>query len=515
MASSTLFAALRGLLPSPATAANEAGGLAYAQSPEAALATYAATGCLNGTWYASDETQLAQVLALAAQVEPGLVARTAIHARQAGHMKDMPALLLATLSVRDGELLAKAFPKVVDNGRMLRNFVQVVRSGRVGRKSLGSLPRRLVREWLQSASDAGIVQAAIGNQPSLADVIRMVHPKPANATREALYAWVLGRPYAESALPVTLQAYEAFKREPTGELPDLPFQYYTSLPLTAAHWKALALKSSWQTLRMNLNTFARNGVFEDAEVTAALAAKLCDPALIQRARVFPYQLQMAANAASGLPEPIVAALHQAMELATGQVPVLAGNVVVAVDVSGSMSSPVTGFRKGSTTTVRCVDVAALMAACVLRSNPQARVMPFHTEVHKVHLRAADGVMAQARQLAAMLGGGTSISAPLARLNRERAPVDVLVIVSDNQSWCDTRGTGATETMRQWAAIKARCPDAKLVCIDLQPTATSQASAREDVLHVGGFSDAVFGVVAGFVQPEGGQTWLERIAAIEL
>ena len=262
MASSTLFAALRGLLPSPATAANEAGGLAYAQSPEAALAVYAATGCLNGTWYASDETQLAQVLALAAQVEPGLVARTAIHARQAGHMKDMPALLLATLSVRDGELLAKAFPKVVDNGRMLRNFVQVVRSGRVGRKSLGSLPRRLVREWLQSASDAGIVQAAIGNQPSLADVIRMVHPKPANATREALYAWVLGRPYAESALPVTLQAYEAFKREPTGELPDLPFQYYTSLPLTAAHWKALALKSSWQTLRMNLNTFARNGVFD-------------------------------------------------------------------------------------------------------------------------------------------------------------------------------------------------------------------------------------------------------------
>ena len=515
MASSTLFAALRGLLPSPATAATEAGGLAYAQSPEAALAVYAATGCLNGTYYASDETQLAQVLALAAQVEPGLVARTAIHARQSGHMKDMPALLLATLSVRNGEALAKAFRKVVDNGRMLRNFVQVMRSGRVGRKSLGSLPRRLVRQWFESASDATIVQAAIGNQPSLADVIRMVHPKPANATREALYAWVVGRPYLESALPDTLQAYEAFKRDPGGELPDLPFQYYTSLPLTAAHWKALALKASWQTLRMNLNTFARNGVFEDAQVTAELAAKLRNPALIQRARVFPYQLLMAANAATGLPEPIVAALHEAMEVATGQVPQFAGKVVVAVDVSGSMSSPVTGYRKGSTTRVRCVDVAALMAACVLRNNPGARVMPFDTEVRKVRLKASEGVMAQARQLAAMLGGGTSISAPLAKLNREKAEVDLVVIVSDNQSWCDTRSTGATETMRQWAAIKARCPAAKLVCLDLQPTATSQAQAREDVLHVGGFSDGVFEVVAGFAQPEGGQTWLERIAAMEM
>jgi 60 kDa SS-A/Ro ribonucleoprotein len=517
MANLNLFASTRGALAPAATSRNEAGGLAYARRPEAALALFAATGCLNSTFYASDEEQLEQALALCAQVEPGFVARTAIYARQVAHMKDMPALLLASLTTRDGEALAKAFPRVVDNGRMLRNFVQIVRSGRVGRKSLGSLPKRLVRQWLEQASVEAIVQAAIGAQPSLADVIRMVHPKPADAARQALYAWVIGKPFDVAALPAKLQAYEAFKKVAVGELPDLPFQYYTSLRLNASHWKSLARNASWQTLRMNLNTFARNGVFADPALVAELARKLRDPEQVRRARVFPYQLLMAYTAASNdVPTKIREALQDAMEVATRQVPKLEGNVVVAVDVSGSMGSPVTGHRKGATTAVRCVDVAALVAACVQRTNPEARVLPFDTDVRDVRLNPRDSVMTQARQLAKLCGGGTSVSSPLARLNKEGADVDLLVLVSDNESWKDTRTGGATETMRQWAQIKARCPQAKLVCIDLQPVATSQTVERADVLHVGGFSDAVFDLLAVFAA-EGADSprWVEKIASIEL
>jgi 60 kDa SS-A/Ro ribonucleoprotein len=517
MANLNLFSSFRGAQPPVATARNEAGGLAYARSPEAALALYAATGCLNGTYYATDEEQLEHALALCAQVDAGFVARTAVYARQHAHMKDMPALLLATLAVRDGGLLARAFPRVVDNGRMLRNFVQVIRSGRVGRKSLGSLPKRLVRQWLEQASDDAIVQAAIGAQPSLADVIRMVHPKPADAARQALYAWVIGKPFDVAALPPKLQAYEAFKRVAVGELPDLPFQYYTSLRLSVKHWRTLAANASWQTLRMNLNTFARNDVFKDTALTAGLANKLRDPEQVKRARVFPYQLLMAYTAAGqDVPANIREALQDAMEVATRQVPKLDGNVVVAVDVSGSMGSPVTGHRKGSTTAVRCVDVAALIAACVQRANPEATILPFDTDVRALRLNPRDSVMTQAKQLAALCGGGTSISSPLAKLNKDRADVDLLVIVSDNESWRDTRGGGATETMRQWAQVKARCPQARMVCIDLQPVATSQVVERDDVLHVGGFSDAVFDLLAVFAaQGANSPRWVDRIASIEL
>lgn len=516
MANTALFTSTRGARLPAATTHNEAGGLAYARSPQAALALYAATGCLNGTYYANAEEQLEVALKLCAQVEPGFVARTAIYARQVAHMKDMPALLLASLSVRDRDAFAAAFPRVVDNGRLLRNVVQILRSGRVGRKSLGSQPKRLVREWLERASVEQIIHAAIGNAPSLADVIKMVHPKPADAEREALYAWVIGKPYDAARLPETLLAYEAFKRDGQSELPDLPFQYFTSLPLTAAQWTTLARRASWQSLRMNLNTFERNGVFADRAAVTMVADRLRNPEAIRRARVFPYQLLTAFQATAKLPNMIGAALQDAMEIATCNVPVLQGEVAVAVDVSGSMASPVTGHRKGATTTTRCVDVAALIAACIQRTSPDARVLPFDTEVRDLRLNPRDSVMTQARQLAKLCGGGTNVSAPLAKLNREKAKVDLLVLVSDNESWRDTRSGGATETMRQWETIKSRCPQAKLVCIDLQPYATSQTVERGDVLHVGGFSDAVFDLIANFAaEGSGAKRWVEKIASIPL
>ncbi|MEZ4179870.1 TROVE domain-containing protein, partial [Salmonella enterica] len=45
--------------------------------------------------------------------------------------------------------------------------------------------------------------------------------------------------------------------------------------------------------------------------------------------------------------------------------------------------------------------------------------------------------------------------------------------------------------------KKRNPQARLVCIDIQPNATTQAAERSDILNVGGFSDAVFGMVGHF------------------
>ena len=516
MANTRLFTSQRGRLLPAATTRNEAGGIAYARNPKAALALYAATGCLNGTYYADADEQLEMALALCAEVDPAFVARTAVYARKVAHMKDMPALLLATLSLRDRDAFAAAFPQVIDNGRMLRNLVQILRSGRVGRKSLGSLPKRLVREWLQNASVDQIVAGAIGNDPSLGDIVKMVHPKPVDAERQALYAWLIGKPFDAEALPQKLRAYEAFKCDRSRAVPDLPFQYFTSLPLTHSHWKALATRASWQQLRQNLNHFARYGVFDDAYVLRKVVAKLTDAAAIHAARVMPYQLLTAWQATAALPRPIGEALQDAMEVATRRVPKLEGDVVVAVDVSGSMGSPVTGHRKGATTATRCVDVAALIAACVQRTNPLARVLPFDTAVRDLRLNPRDSVITQAQQLAKLCGGGTSVSAPLAKLNAEGATVDLLVLVSDNESWRDMRAGGATETMRQWERIKARCPQAKLVCIDLQPLPTSQTVERDDVLHVGGFSDAVFDLLANFAaEGIGARRWVDRIASLPL
>jgi 60 kDa SS-A/Ro ribonucleoprotein len=540
MANKSLFASLmgrlKGLAASGATAApvagvaprplpvkptdtvNEAGGRAYAFGPEHALAQYAATGCLNATFYASEGEQLGKTLELARAVRPEFLAKTAVFARTRGHMKDMPALLAAVLSVRAPELLAKVFGRVIDNGKMLRTFVQVIRSGAAGRRSLGSLPKRLVRGWFAARSDEDVFRASVGNDPSLADVVRMVHPKPATKAREALYGYLIGKPHEPALLPEAVRAFEAYKRGEAVPLPDVPFLMLTGLPLGVKQWAEIARDASWQTVRMNLNTFARHGVFNEWGMAERIAKRLSDPAEIRRARVFPYQLLIAANAVGeGVPEVVSAALADAAEVALDNVPEVPGKVYVCPDISGSMDSPVTGARGSATTKVRCIDVAALIAAAVLRRNRSAEVMPFHDSVVAVTLDPYARVLDNARALTSLTRGGTNCSAPLAELNRRGAAGDLVVLVSDNESWVDGRQGGrGTATMQQWEAFRARNPAARLACIDLQPTGSTQAHERSDILNVGGFSDQVFDLLADFAAGRlGGDHWVGVIEKVEL
>jgi hypothetical protein len=99
-------------------------------------------------------------------VDVAFIAKTAVYAREGGYMKDMPALLVALLSTLQAEEFAPAFRRAIENGKMLRNFVQIMRSGAVGRTSLGTRPKRLVEEWLAAASDRQIMHAAVGQNPS-------------------------------------------------------------------------------------------------------------------------------------------------------------------------------------------------------------------------------------------------------------------------------------------------------------------------------------------------------------
>jgi 60 kDa SS-A/Ro ribonucleoprotein len=499
----------------PANTNNEAGGRAYAFSPEHALAQYAVTGALHNTFYASAEQQLDAILGLASMVPAELVAKTAVYTRERGFMKDVPALLVAHLAKRDVALMKTVFPRVIDSGKMLRNFVQIVRSGVVGRRSFGSAPKRAAQQWFASRTPDAIFRGSLGAQPSIGDVIRLVRPSPTNAAgekdavREALYGYLIGKSVDAEKLPPMVRAFEAFKRG-EGPLPDVPFEMLTALELTKENWSAIARHMSWTQTRMNLNTLLRKGVLEDAELVTLVAERLRDREAILRARAFPYQLLAAFRAAgSEMPGAIREALQDALEIATENVPALPGKVYVCPDVSGSMHSPVTGHRDGATSAVQCVDVAGLVAASVLRRNASAEVLAFSTDV--VHmprrLNPRDSVMTNAQYLASLPGGGTACSAPLRYLNERGARGDLVVYVSDNESWADFARKGAGQDTRgtvmaeEWERFRARNPQAKLVLIDLQPYASTQVAERQDVLNVGGFSDSVFEVVSLFAKGE--------------
>jgi 60 kDa SS-A/Ro ribonucleoprotein len=519
---------------------NEAGGEAYKRSDYENLCQYVCTGTLYNTFYVKEKDHLNKTLALAKGVSPEQVAKAAVFGRKEGFMKDIPAFLTAYLAsphVYGRDLLDRVFPVVIDNQRMLRNFVKVIRSGVVGRQSLGSQPKRLIREWLASRPDEVVFRSTIGKDPSMVDIIKLVHPKPRVRSREALYGWLLDKPYQRRYLPTLVKQFEAFRDGKTNEVPQVPFEMLTALPLTREAWTEIAAQATWQQTRMNLNTFNRHGVFDNAGLVTYLAHKLANPELIARAKVFPYQLLTTYVATQGtLPVEIQSALHAAVEHSTMNVPEVPGKVYIAVDVSGSMHWPVTGEQGYGrvSTKASCLDAASLFAAAILRRNPHAEVLAFNNSLYtqrnsRLNLDPNDTILTNAQKLRSLPQGGTNCSLPLTHLNEKGARGDLVVYVSDNESWIDSAGSrgywysgfgysgnSGTAMHSEWLKFKRRNKGAKLVCIDITADTTGQVKGgeRPDILEVGGFSDMVFKVVANFVAG-GTSHWSKLVDAVEL
>ena len=556
MVNNTLFSSANANVPR-ANTFNEAGGQAYQMEPKQALAQLAATGTFNSVYYTSAAAQLDSVRDLIGRIDDNaFLAKLALYSRRNAFMKDMPAAILVALSNRDTNLTHQIFDRIVDNGRILRTVFQMVRSGQFGRKGLSSSLKRAFQRWLNEASVPKLLSASIGNDPSLRDILRMARPKPKDNTRRALFGWLTGkdveiwRPATGKDLPSEVQNLITY-RQSTCEQEQAAIVSQMSVrwdlladaALGPAVWSAIARKMGPQALRMNLNTLNRHGVFEESNqgiiskiaqaigfsestdsITDYVAEKIGCVDDIIRSRQFPYQFLAAyQNANPSIPQKISDALQFAAEVACGQVPVLPGPVLVGVDTSGSMSMPTTGHRhKSVSSKMRCVDVAALFASAIVRRNPNSLIVPFDTHAYDVNLSENESILGCATRLTKYGGGGTNCSLPLQKANSTYSNRQFagIVIISDNQSWVGVGRHGGTRVMQNWDefATNQRRLNAgsnpKLVCIDIQPYVTAQAPERNDILNIGGFSDAVFKVVAGFMQ-EKGFRFVNEIEAIEV
>ena len=562
MTNKSLFASMLGRLPQ-ANAVNEAGGRAYKLDPKHALAQVAATGTFGNAFYSTAETQLDEVLKLIDEVDDNqYLAKLALYAREKAFMKDMPAALLVALSVRDTELMHRVFDRVVDNGRVLRTVFQMIRSGQFKNKAgksrvgLSSSVQRAFQRWLNTASVGKLLSASIGNDPSLRDILRMARPTPKDNARRAMFGWLTDKsidkwaPATEADLPVEVQSLIAYRNSESeeaqaliaGGLDNVRWDLLADAAKGPKVWAALARKMGPQALRMNLNTLLRHDVFNEERLSQSssnmvdyVADRIADESEIRRSKQFPYQYFAAyLHADDNVPQKIKTALHKAAEIACGNVPELPGPVVIGLDTSGSMSSAVTGQRgHGATSKMRCIDVAALFAAAILRRNPDSVVIPFDTSAYDAKIDPNDSILSIAERLAQYGGGGTDCSLPLVAANQRHAKRKFagVVLVSDNESWVGTGRHGSTGVMTAWEAFVANqrklatqhqphgvshglVANPKLINIDLQPYQTVQACERADIMNIGGFSDSVFNVISAFMA-DNNQRFVAEVEAIEL
>ena len=536
MANKKLFRSQKWSMPEADTV-NEAGGKAYSLSTEQALAQYVCTGCLNGTFYAKAEEQLDYVKEAVSKVSDEFLAALAVYGRQKGGMKDMPALILALLSAKKQgnatALFNRIFPLVVDNGKMLRTFVQIIRSGQTGRKSFGTSVKRAINKYLTTRRPGQFLTASVGEAPSLSDVIKMTHPRFGDGELNEMAKREMGRDYDFNRLPELVQEYERFiKALAAGEAsdmtpPNVDFRLLSAHKLTKEHWKRIALdgceSKRVQMILTNLNTFMRHGAL-DKEVAAKISEMLHDREAIvgtpeRPSRLFPYKLWTAYHFATDIPTTVKRGLAAAIDMSLENVPEFDGNIVVAPDVSGSMSQPITGYRGTATTSVLCRHVAALISCVFLKKNPDnTTIMPF---ADRLFLDVAkfdplDTVATNTEKLNRLPGGGTDVSLPLVEINRRGLKPDLVVYVSDMQSWLDSSGSSGspwyrtTSSFAQWDKLKKRNPKAKVAWINLVPYGTVQMPNRADALNIGGFSDSVFEAMNSFFISKDPNHWVKVI-----
>jgi len=510
----------------PATdAVNNAGGIAYAFTDKHALAQIACTGTFNSTYYSDPEKQLGLALDFAEKVPVEFLAKVAVYARKSGKMKDMPALLGAVLSRRDPKMWAKVFSTVIDDVRMLRSFVQIIRSGRTGRKSLGKNNRELIRAWFASKTPDQLFRMSVGSNPSLGDVIKLAHVKPTD-DQKGIFKLLLGKKTEGETLPDSVMQYRQYRSNTDLPQPNVPVEMIQDF-MPEKGWQDFAKRASMMATIRNIKKFAEKGSFNDREALDSVVNRLKSKEQLAKSNVLPYQIMQTMFACesslNGTYPEVVNAIHDAMENAVDLVPDIPGKVWVFVDVSGSMGSAVTEDKSNghgsSVRRVRCVEAAALIASAILRKNPIARIVPFETRIHNVSLRARDSILTNAETLAKFCGGGTNCSLPMHALAESKEKADVVIYVSDNESWIDSWPRWhyqGTSSMDEWNKVKANNPKAKLVCIDLTPNTTTQVKSNPDVLNIGGWSDEVFSVIAKFCDGNSSEDrWVKEIESIEI
>ncbi len=234
----------------------------------------------------------------------------------------------------------------------------------------------------------------LSRQIRMADVIELVHPKPRHDAQSALFRWLLDRRHHDDAvadpsvLPM-LAASAALDAVPVDErravLRDrgpaalaaagVSWERLSGwLPgdMDAEAWEVVIPSMGVMALVRNLRNFDQAGISTAA--VDAVIAKVTDADQVAKARLFPYQVSAAYQAAPS--DDWKRALGVTLEHTVGNVPALDGTLVL-VDTSGSMQAPVS--RRS---TMSRVEAAAVMAMATAKRASNVDVVIYgHTSAN--------------------------------------------------------------------------------------------------------------------------------------
>ncbi|TDC55044.1 TROVE domain-containing protein [Actinomadura sp. KC345] len=297
-----------------------------------------------------------------------------------------------------------------------------------------------------------------GRGIGFADVLNLTHPGDRKGSSQAgrfqgpwqhdLFGYVVKRPHQpDTPIPESLEtltrrdallSMPVDERRQVLEHPELlaragitweALAGWLQGPMDAAAWEAIIPSMGIFALVRNLRNFDQAGV-SDA-VAERVAAKLADPEVIARSRMFPFRFLAAHNAAPSLRW--AWPLEQALNHSLANVPRLDGRTLVLVDRSGSMFGGVS--QKSG---LDRADSAAVFGTALALRAASADLVEFGTSHQRVEVRRGESLL-KALERFHSLGGTNTAEAVRAHYGGH----DRVVIVTDEQAWGGHRGADPT------------------------------------------------------------------------
>jgi 60 kDa SS-A/Ro ribonucleoprotein len=544
----------------PKQAKNNAGGFSFVIDDWERLNRFLILGSEGGTYYV-DERKLTRDNAKCVErclAADGLrTVETAAQVSEQGRAPQNDAALfviaLASASKDDATRKAAfaALPRVARIGTHLFHYAAMVDSLR----GWGTGLRNAVANWYLSKPTKKLMYQVVKYQQrdkwSHRDLLRLSH---AQATSELapIFRWVVGadlgertvagkgaraqRQYGSAGeLPAYLAAFEELKactdeQHAADLISEWSFTHEmvpTELKNSKAVWEALALTMPVTATMRNLNKLTQLGLLKPfSDLQELVVARLTDAKVLKDGRVHPMNVLFALNTyarGTGMrghltwaPEQrVVDALNDAFYTSFGTIEPTGKNHLLALDVSGSMDSPIMGRpdARGNRhpTAVNCREASAAMAMVAARTEPSHHFIgftgwgksawgypsqPSPQDVSVLNISPKQRLDDVVRSISGLSFGGTDCSLPMLYAMERKLDVDVFVVYTDNETWSgDIHPHRALEQYRQ-----ASGRNAKLIVVGM--TATEFSIANPDdagMLDVVGFDTAAPAVMADFAR----------------
>jgi 60 kDa SS-A/Ro ribonucleoprotein len=532
---------------------NDAGGYAFVLDLWARLDRWLILGCEGGSYYATEQAMTRENAAtvdecLAAD-GPRAVARITEMSVSGRAPRNAPAIFALAIAAGHPDLATRraalaAIPRVCRTGTDLFHFARDVEGFRRWGRGL----RSAVAAWYNEKPVDRLAYQALKYQArdgwSHRDLLRLAHPKAPTPEHDALYRWIVGgsealaresdkgKAIAAERLPLAVQAFESLRQETDGRrLAALVREHRFTHEMLLSGWKnepliweALLEDMPQTALIRSLGKMTAIGLLAPGSAaTRKVAAQLTDADRLARARIHPLTLlsalrvyeqghgeraRLRANALSWTPaREIVDALDAAFYLAFKSVTPTGKTHLLALDVSGSMTSGAIAGVPGLTPRV----ASAAMALATAKTESQFFAVAFSsapgggyggkwgggdpglTPIPISPRQRLDDVL---KKIEGLPFGGTDCALPMIWAAQHRVPVDTFVIYTDNETWA-----GKVHPFQALAEYRHKMGrPAKLVVVGMTATAFTIADPNDPgMLDVVGFDTSAPQVMADFAR----------------